>query len=100
MSKLYVYSIAPIDLWPGWFEESDYLKSAALIDTSFVDEYRALKEEAMEAALDAGWEGDFRQGPFVAGIPSANGEPRVMIAWKQESNGTTFVVSPVELTHL
>lgn len=104
MSKLYVYSIDPIDYWPGWYQEADYLKSVQEYDeipgASFADEYHALKKRALAAADSAGWEGDIREGPFVAGLPSTGGEVQVLIAWKQDNNGTTFIVSPVPLEHL
>ena len=101
---MYIYSIDPIDFWPGWYKEADYLKSVDdvddLVGNTFVEEYQALKKRALAKALDAGWEGDIREGPFVAGLPSSGGDVRVMIAWKQDNNGTTFIASPVELPQL
>jgi hypothetical protein len=49
-----------------------------------------------------GWEGDIRgfSEIYVSGVPVA-GDPTcaLMIAWKQENNGDTFVASETELPH-
>lgn len=46
------------------------------------------------------WEGDGRV--YISGLPSNNGNaaPLVLIMIKQSNNGTTFLCSPVELSHL
>lgn len=104
MAKLFVYALSPIDFWPGWMKEADYLASVKnyddLVGDSFVDDYTILRREALDEAKRVGWEGDIREGPFVSGLPSDLGEIRVMMAWKQDNNGTTWIASPVELAHL
>lgn len=94
--KLHVYSLAPIDFWSGW------TKAEHAVDEYFTQsDLDALWAKASDLALDAGWEGDVRSGPYVAGFPDPDtGGPAVMIAWKQENNGTTFVASPHPLPHL
>jgi hypothetical protein len=58
-------------------------------------------ESAKKAALQYGWEGDFRQEPRVLWLPCPDeADFRAGFVFKQDNNGTTFVVSPVELPHL
>jgi hypothetical protein len=52
-----------------------------------------------ELATENGWEGDFRGSAYVFWIPDEH-NMRYGFVWKQDNNGTTFVVSPVPLPHL
>lgn len=105
---MYVYSICPIDMWVGWMTEVEFIRHLKnTIEPSSVEsalaEYQSLKKRAMDAAYEAGWEGDIRpdSGPFVSGIPDPDcGWSSYMIAWKQDNNGTTFIASPCQLPHL
>jgi hypothetical protein len=63
------------------------------------DEFASAWESAQEAASAAGWEGDFRQDPVVFWVPDDT-EFSFGFVIKQDNNGTTYVVSPVELPHL
>jgi hypothetical protein len=58
-------------------------------------------DTAREKAKHAGWEGDYRTGhePRVFWLPMET-EFRYAFVWKQENNGTTFVVSPCALPWL
>lgn len=58
-------------------------------------------EEAKGLATQAGWEGDVRfgNGPCVFDIPFSDGIETCFI-FKQDNNGCTFVVSPVEMPWL
>ena len=56
-------------------------------------------ENAQAAARNAGWEGDFRNEPVVFWLPNDT-EFHFGFVFKQDNNGTTFVVSPVLLQHL
>jgi hypothetical protein len=48
--------------------------------------------KAKDLADKFGWEGDIREGPFVAVLPDKGGVlSRVIIALKQDNDGTTFV---------
>lgn len=63
--------------------------------------FMAYWDRAQQAAMAQGWEGDFRGRPFVMWVPSYDRCDLVpAFVWKQDNNGTTFVVSPVELPHL
>lgn len=63
----------------------------------FLDDF----ENALRAARHEGWEGDFRGAatPRVLWIPGAIKFDYAFV-WKQDNNGTTFVVSPVEMPWL
>ncbi len=64
--------------------------------------YEKMKQHALQIARKVGWEGDIREGPFIAGLPTDKGgeDGKVMIAWKQDNNGDTFIVSPIRLKWL
>lgn len=55
--------------------------------------------EAQDEARNHHWEGDFRQDPVVFWLPGETGF-EYGFAFKQDNNGTTFVMSPVPLPHL
>lgn len=107
---MFVYCLNPIDLWTGWLSEAEYkqqLLSNMDHDLHAVadawDEYISFKSKAFELAKQIGWEGDIRHGetPDIAGLPSAgDGDGKVMLGWKQDNNGTTFVASPYPLPWL
>ena len=67
---------------------------------STIAEYEKLRDEAFELARAKGWEGDTRQGPFIAGIPTGDYTTGILIAWKQGNNGITFIASPFKLPWL
>lgn len=56
----------------------------------------------MEIARSLGWQGDIREGPFVAGVPTfeIRNTSLFMVAWKQDDDGLTFIASPVRLPWL
>jgi hypothetical protein len=51
---------------------------------------------AKEAASAQGWEGDFRKPPVVFWLPNDTGFTHAF-AFKQDNNGSTFIVSPYRL---
>ena len=104
MNDWIAYHIAPIDF--GWglllrveefaarvkgHEEAAYTSSQLRLDL----------DKAKELARAVGWEGDFRKGyePRVLMLPDEV-EMKYAFVWKQENNGSTFVVSPIELPWL
>jgi hypothetical protein len=56
---------------------------------------------AARHAKETGWEGDYRTGhePRVFWLP-VDGDFKYGFAWKQDNNGSTFVVSPWPLKWL
>jgi hypothetical protein len=100
---MFAYSRAAIDFWPGWMTEKQFEASlkAQMYDGA-VREYYEFRDAAFALAKKVGWEGDIREGPFIAGLPThdVGRDGRFMIAWKQDNNGDTFVVSPYRLPWL
>lgn len=104
MAKLYVYAIAPIDFWDGWMTRDQFISSynSEHMEGGADDHCDDLIAHAEKVAQIAGWEGDYRQGPFFSGIPSESGNcsSETMIGWKQDNNGMTFIASPYRLPWL
>jgi hypothetical protein len=107
MSPIYLYELDPIDWWMGWLTEEQYQEQFDEAASQYgggwyPNPYPALRERALELARKIGWEGDFREGPFVASLPVDDGSCAcpVMMAWKQDNNGQTFIASPFPLPWL
>lgn len=103
--KLFVYAVTPIDHWAGWSEPtqalSDFFDELNRPDPIERERYEDMLLAAQRLAHSLGWDGTFRDGPFVAGLPMPEADEfGFMIAWKQDNNGTTFVASPIPLPHL
>jgi hypothetical protein len=99
---LYAYARYAIDFWDGWLTQTEYLARLRQIEYADIAKYESFKDAAFELASTIGWEGDVRGEPYVAGLPGAESgdDHNIMIAWKQDNNGDTFVVSPFELPYL
>lgn len=108
----FVYELAPID--GGWrylqtvealgqqlaVEYSDAeLNGTPVMELPEWPDFATAWRSAKDAAYSAGWEGDFRGKPVVFWVP-AESEFTYGFVFKQDNNGTTYVVSPVELPHL
>ena len=102
-----VYELGPID-W-GWenlktvaqtvaeiAKTSEEIEESNDVNAQGVRSFLESWESAKEAAASSGWEGDFRHEPCVFWLP---GEVNFVhgFVFKQDNNGTTFVVSPQEL---
>jgi len=98
-----VYHINPIDFWEGWQKPSAVFST----DTFFpfrnpsyeVERWVKMWAKAQELAKKVGWEGDVSAGPFVSGIPD-DSETAIIIGWKQDNNGSTFIATPFEMPWL
>lgn len=99
---MFVCRLAPIDHWSGWQRPEDVFKIRVDDEERHTAEHWAsLWQEARRLAEMLGWEGDIRQGPYVTVLPVVDGwVSPVIVAWKQDNNGTTFVASPYELSWL
>lgn len=111
--ELYGYSVVPIDM--GWdmlptkqaFRDRLVLEYTAFRQSDGSEPYispegfDALWEEAQRAAYDTvhSWEGNVRDEVHVFFVPDES-EFGIGFVWKQENNGTTFIVSTVPLPHL
>jgi len=106
--ELHVYSTGPIDIWDGWIPMLHFLSvpipnyDVSEFTHAHLNERSELVHrfcQACQLARSIGWEGDFRQGPYVSAIPAGDSEchSELLIAWKQDNNGTTFIASPFAL---
>jgi hypothetical protein len=75
--------------------EAETFGSGYLSPQTFMNDWEAAKL----AARQQGWEGDFRVSPKVLWFPSEL-QFSYGFAFKQDNNGSTFVVSPVALAWL
>lgn len=111
---MYVYHTNPIDFWDGWqrpsevFKVGDHYYAQGPIEPSYLTPklWEETWERAKAGALKLGWEGDIREGPYIAmcpipdGGPEYNGDGTFFVAWKQDNNGETFIASPFRLPWL
>jgi hypothetical protein len=107
---IYVYYCPPIDWWVGWMTETEFLNHRMTNDywdphihrtNPVVTDYVTFTTSAYQLAKEVMWEGDMRDGPYVAGLPDPDaGGWCFVVAWKQDNNGTTFVASHRELEWL
>lgn len=101
-----VYRLAPIDFWVGWNHKNDLFREITTEELAYefrdIEEWNWLWAVASALARRIGWEGDIREGPYVSMLPNAGCDPEcsVLIAWKQDNNGTTFIASPYRLPWL
>lgn len=104
---IFVYGVEPIDAWLGWSDEAQFRAS---VDRWCAPEsrdamwtfYEAFRDNAMDIARTLGWQGDIREGPFTAGMPTfeIRNTSLFLVAWKQANDGLTFIASPVRLPWL
>jgi hypothetical protein len=110
MKNLFFYRISPIDNWIGWVPIEDLLLQEPLPGGTLMDGrywphdpndvMQRLNKAKIIARRRLGWEGDIREGPYVCPLPMNDYGFEYLIAWKQDNNGTTFVVSPCALPWL
>jgi len=102
---MYRYEMSPIDFFDGCLTLTEYLTAIAHKPRScwnkepgetIVDTISLLVAEMGKLKY---WEGDIKDGIYVFAIPG-DVETRIGFVWKQDNNGQTFVISPVELPHL
>jgi hypothetical protein len=106
----YTYVLPPIDF--GWENPKTVRETAAAIlasstsgvrpndvDAADLNNFLESWRSAKAAASAAGWEGDFREEPVVMWLPNES-EFKHGFVLKQDNNGETYVVSPVELPWL
>jgi len=104
---IFVYGVEPIDVWLGWNDEEQFRASVdrwCVLESRgpFWALYEAFRDQSMEIARSLGWQGDIREGPFIAGVPTfeIRNTSLFMVAWKQDDDGLTFIASPVRLPWL
>lgn len=108
----YVYEIPPIDL--NWEFLKTVEETASVLAQQLARErvqgedfgapvtfegFIADWKDAQRAASMKGWAGEFRDSPVVFWVPD-DAAFSYGFAFKQDSNGTTYVVSPVPLQNI
>lgn len=102
-----VYQVGPIDHgWNNLRTVQDTVADIAGTDDEFMRRHDLNTdglttfiqgwESAKDAAAREGWEGDFLHAPRVFWLPSEIGFDYGFV-FKQENNGTTFIMSPQDL---
>jgi hypothetical protein len=102
---MYVYECGPIDFWNGFMSEAEFRQHVSKtwwqpgFDDVYVQEFWAA---LLSGARKLGWEGDMREGPYYAPLPphEMGAGPGLIIAFKQDNNGQTFVGSSYRLPYL
>lgn len=107
------YSMEPIDHgWEGLSTVEAFLETLAIDEAhaklqgyisekDSVDYFLSAYNEAKSAACDHGWEGEVQGKSYVFWLPfPGSGSFKYGFAWKQNTNGVTFIVSPVRLPWL
>lgn len=88
-----VYRIEPIDDWNGWTPLSQYLRG---VEDAGVPNLIAFIGRACTVAAKHGWEGDMTEVRVIR-VPGRND---VIVAWKQDNDGSTFIAAAGTLDHL
>lgn len=103
--NLYVYKMGIVDFYSGMMPLKDYIKLCDLNENE-ADHYltcREIKRFLLRSFLEAslvGWEGDIRNLDEVAisAIPRPTAMPPYkMVVFKQDNNGTSFLVSETKI---
>lgn len=94
-TNFYIYERDPIDDWTGY----DWLfLEDLLVDIKWVN---LLNHTFTLLKRYSNWEGDIRQGPFIAMFPGDECEfNSFVVLLKQDNNGNTYVVSRHPLENL
>jgi hypothetical protein len=100
------YHVHPIDFWYGWMTLEEYEKNVRSKaweqkeSQQTIEATRELIKVFEKHALDElDWEGDMREGFYLAALP-AYSLSGIVIARKQENNGQCFVFSTEPLPWL
>jgi hypothetical protein len=94
-SKGYLYELpSPEDWWVGWTK---------IGRTKEFNKAMTLFIEGITLAAKRGvFDGEMRPGDiYVSGLPSdGTGDQKIMVGFKQDNNGTTFIYSEIPLSWL
>lgn len=98
----FVYQLTAIDFWVGFTPAHRIVGRPTSFRTEGVtaDEISGLLNHATcEILRRSCWEGDLQEEPWIGGLPPAGGDCRtlLLVGFKQDNNGETFIWSPVEL---
>jgi hypothetical protein len=104
----FFYSVGPIDHFDGCMTIDEFKAAADKSDSEREPDGYSMLENIIEVEriakrefVEIGWEGDIRQGPYIFSIPDPGCcSMHWGIVLKHDSNGQTFIASPVELPWL
>jgi hypothetical protein len=102
----HVYEQGPdTDRWVGWMRPEAAITAGdeSPLHEDWSREIEQIVEHAKQQFRErTSWEGDIRQGPYVAGLmpPDHGQEFQVAVGLKQDNNGMIFVWSPYEMPWL
>ena len=105
---MYIYEMSPIDIWAGWIPLEEALAkprkymimggSNSMDIAEIIAEFLEKLDYAKQLFVEhTSWEGDGRV--YVTAMPTET-DGHLVFAIKQGNNGTTFLASPIEYTHL
>ena len=102
---MFIYELSPVDYFTGSIPLDKYLNSIKKIDDPYDEhEFTRNQIEQLTAEIEkiSSWEGDVMDGVYLFALPGKNMDSSLAlgIVWKQRNNGTTFVVSEMELPWL
>ena len=107
--ELFIYErLVPLDFFQGAIPFGQYLLQIQC-EHPCQEESKALTNEAIKGLVEAisrlartfrKWEGDVRDEVYVFGLPTEDDMLEVAYIIKQDSGGTTFIVSPKPLDWL
>jgi hypothetical protein len=103
---LYVYRTWPQDGFfgmsvPDFVQRTVYVREHGLVVDALFHQFEAAWNRGAALARQLGWEGDVRSGyPMVSLLPEEGPEVFLVIVWKQENDGTSFVISERPLSWL
>ena len=109
---MFRYMLSPIDYFGGCVDLWQYIEQLRTEQEEYGQMMTKYECESqvnsvltklsceMAKLVKAGWEGDVRGRIFVFAVPGTEVNTEIGFLFKQDNNGTTFVMSPVELPHL
>jgi hypothetical protein len=101
----HIYKCGPIDFFEPFMPYKNYVFYEAnceeynrYYDKFFDDRLNMLIFASYLLAKVTDWEGDIRDRVYVFPVEVQNGEQsNIAIVFKQDNNGTTYIISPIEL---
>jgi hypothetical protein len=106
---LYVYRTWPQDGFVGWTLD-EFVKLAVHVrqdsivvdvDDNLLCQFQEAWRKGKAMARQLKWDGDIRPGyPLISMLPEENDRVSLVIVWKQEHAGTSFVISERSLPWL
>ena len=100
--KFFKYVMSPIDWFYGCMTLEEYFEARVSLRSAYgVEAVVSLTMSSLLVEMQSirEWEGDISEGIYVFAIPNES-MCNIGFIWKQSNNGTTFIISEVELPWL